>query len=316
MDTIIEMDQVFKKFGNIVALDGVTFKVAEGQVFGYLGPNGAGKTTTIRIMVGLLKPNSGLVKLLGENPYADNPKSLEVRNKVGVVLEGPGHFVYTTVYRNLVYHARIHRLNNIQERVFTFLNHFDLWERRNDLVNTLSKGMMQKLAIARSLLHDPEILVFDEPTAGLDPNAQFEIRNLIREFAKLGKTVFLSSHNLSEVQETCSHIAIINKGKIIVRDELKKLRETYAKPVVYITFPHEVTRNAEYVRQICIDIKKLSFVKNCEAESGALRVELEDFRFSSNLNEFLVKKRFPVLELRKGTYSLEELYSSLVKESG
>jgi ABC-2 type transport system ATP-binding protein len=316
MNIVIEINHLFKKFGSTVALNDVTFSVAKGQVFGYLGPNGAGKTTTIRIMVGLLKPDSGLVRLLGEDPYDDNPKSLEARNKIGVVLESPGHFFYATVYRNLVYHARIHRLGNVEERVSHLLKQFDLWERRNDLVNTLSKGMMQKLAIARSLLHDPEVLIFDEPTAGLDPNAQFEIRNLIREFAKSGKTVFLSSHNLSEVQEICSHVAIINKGSIVAWDELKKLRETYAKPVVYVTFPSEAAKNSENLRKICENIKELRFVKNCEIEGEALRVELEDFRFSYKLNEFLVKKKLPVLELRKVTYSLEDLYSSVVKKSG
>lgn len=224
--------------------------------------------------------------------------------------------VKSTVYRNLVYHAKIHRLNNIQERVSHLLKQFGLWERRNDIVSTLSKGMMQKLAIARSLLHDPDILVFDEPTAGLDPNAQFEIRNLIREFAKLGRTVFLSSHNLHEVQEICSHIAIISKGRIIACDRLEKLREAYARPIVYVTFPREVVEDLEYMRQIRTCVKGLSFVKDCEIEDGVLRVELEDFRFSSDLNEFLVKEKVPVLELRKGTYSLEELYMSLVRENG
>ncbi|MFA7398764.1 MAG: ABC transporter ATP-binding protein, partial [Candidatus Bathyarchaeia archaeon] len=227
----------------------------------------------------------------------------------------PGHFAYTTVYRNLAYHAKIQQIDNIEERVTEILKQFELWDKKDKSVNTLSKGMMQKLAIARSLLHDPDILFFDEPTSGLDPNTQMNIRNLVKELAKSGKTVLLSSHNLTEVQEICSHIAVINKGKIVVCDELRKLVEGIQdKAVMYITFSREIADDEKSLRNICRDIGDLNFVKECEVEDRMLRVALADYSLSPKLNQFMVEKNLPIVELKKKTQSIEDLYVSLVRE--
>ena len=317
MSTVLELENVTKRFGNVVALNDITFKVRRGQVFGYLGPNGAGKTTTIRIITGLLKPDEGTVRLFGKNPYSDDRESLEAKRNIGVVLEKPGCFPHVSVYGNLLYYGKIYGLKNVHERVIRLLKRFDLWRWRNLKAGALPDEAERKLAIARALLHDPELLIFDEPTSGLDSEGRLEIRRLLRKLARTGKTMFLSSNNFREVQEMCSHIAIINEGKIVACDELRKLRKKYAKPMIHVRFHPKIAGNRKQMKEICNDIRALGFVRNCMVKAdGVLHVELEDFRFSSKLNEFLVRRGLPVLEFKKRMRSLEDLYGSLVKESG
>ncbi len=204
------IDNITKSFGDKLALNNVSFKLYTKEIFGYVGPNGAGKTTTIRLMTGLLHPSNGKISIFGEDPYI----SSAVRAKIGIILDTPGLWENLTIYQNMRYYAAFFR-NDIEKEIHGSLKTVDLDIDPNQKVNTLSKGMRQRLAIARVLVHDPDFLIFDEPTANLDPNGQREIQELLQKLANLGKTIFLSSHNLPEVQRLCQRVGIINNGRLL-----------------------------------------------------------------------------------------------------
>ncbi len=216
MDTAISLRGVRKSLGGREVLRGISLEVYHGDVFGYLGPNGAGKTTTIRVLLGLLTADSGEILLLGE------PASSGARMKLGFVLESDGLFDGLTAAENLSLFARLYGVRSPEvEKVLALVG---LRGKERGRVGTFSRGMRQRLALARALLHDPEILVLDEPTAGLDPSGQMEVRELIRELATSGKTVFFSSHNLDEVERLCNRIALIHRGEIRLQGGVEELR--------------------------------------------------------------------------------------------
>lgn len=215
--TVISVKNISKSFGKIIALNNVSFDIKRGEIFGYLGPNGAGKTTTIRILLGLLKPSKGYFKILGHDGR-DLPFE-----RIGFVLESDGLFERLTAYQNLLFYGKIYRIEKVEERVLEYLEKFSLPNNRQR-VGTFSKGMKRRLALAKALLHKPEILILDEPTSGLDPLGQMEIQEMIYEISKKDNvTVLLSSHNLEEVKKICDSVSIINKGEIVFRGDLKEI---------------------------------------------------------------------------------------------
>ncbi|NOX45276.1 MAG: ABC transporter ATP-binding protein [Caldiserica bacterium] len=216
MDVAIALRGVRKALGGREILRGITLEVHRGDVFGYLGPNGAGKTTTIRVILGLLSPDSGEVSILGKRA-GPGPRS-----RVGFVLESDGLFDGLTAAENLLLFARLYGVRG--PRIDELLELVGLPGERHERVGKLSRGMRQRLALARALLHDPEILVLDEPTVGLDPSGQMELRGLVRELAAAGKTIFFSSHNLDEVERLCNRIALIHRGEIRLQGEVEALR--------------------------------------------------------------------------------------------
>ncbi len=225
MNTAIEVHNLMKEFDGYRVLDSISFNVYRGEVFGYLGPNGAGKTTTLRILLGLIKPTSGEVFVLGENPLNNS----KLRMKIGVLLEDHGLYNSLTVYENLDLYARLYGLSNSLERrrrIIELLEFIGLYERRNDKVGFLSRGMKRKLAIVRAILHHPEIVFMDEPTSNLDPKTRVLIGDLILELAhKENTTMFIISHDLNDIEKVCSSIVILVNGRIVARgsvDELKR----------------------------------------------------------------------------------------------
>jgi ABC-2 type transport system ATP-binding protein len=204
------LENVSKSFGEKLALKSISFDIFAREIFGYVGPNGAGKTTTIRLLTGLLRPNEGKVTVFGDDPYVSSSS----RAKIGVVLDAPGLWENLTVYQNMKYFSAFFK-DDAEKGIRECLKTVDLDANVNQKVYTLSKGMRQKLATARALVHDPDFLIFDEPTANLDPDAQRDIRELVLRLSKSGKTIFLSSHNLPEVQQLCGRVGIINKGTLL-----------------------------------------------------------------------------------------------------
>jgi ABC-2 type transport system ATP-binding protein len=211
----IRMIDVSHTFGEVRALDGLSMEIPTGSVFGFLGPNGAGKTTTIRLLLGLLKPSSGSIQVFGNDPNSEGDK---VRRAAGVLLDPVGLYAMLSVEDNLEFHGRIWKLSSSERRarIDELLVRFDLAGRRKDQAGKLSRGMKQKLAIARALLHNPSLLLLDEPTAGLDPEAVADLRTSILEWAReKGATVFLTTHNLGEAQRVCDRVGVIRKGRMI-----------------------------------------------------------------------------------------------------
>ena len=219
MTGAISLEGVSKKLSGRQVLRDLSFAVEPGDIFGCLGPNGAGKTTTIRIILGLLRASAGQARVLGSDPAEDS-----VRNKVGFLLEVDGLYDNLSAWDNLAYYGRLYGVRNVAPRIEAVLDGAGLTDRALDKVSAYSKGMRQRLALARALLHRPEILVLDEPTAGLDPGGQLEVRRMLLELSREeGKTIFLSSHNLDEMQRLCNRIVLIHGGQTKLYGDLEQL---------------------------------------------------------------------------------------------
>jgi len=208
---LIETENLTKKFGDLTAVDSVSLKVDDGEVFGFLGPNGAGKTTTVRMLCCLISRSGGSARI-GGYEVGDGEDSLKIRNMIGFVPDNVGLYEPLSAYRNLDVYGRLYGVPEAKrkENIQRFLKLLDLWEKRDFAAGTFSKGMKQKLAIARSLIHDPQVLFMDEPTANLDPEAAKTVRDFILELKKEKRTIFLNTHNLDEAQRICDRIAILN----------------------------------------------------------------------------------------------------------
>ncbi len=298
MDTALEFREVHKSLGGKLILRGISFSVYVGDVFGYLGPNGAGKTTTIRVLLDLLPPDGGEVRLFGR------PSDPEARRRIGFVLENDGLFDGLTAAENLVLFARLYGVS--RPKVGELLELVGLGGKEGDRVGTFSKGMRQRLALARALLHDPELLVLDEPTAGLDPTGQMEVRELIRELAGGGKTVFLSSHNLDEVERLCNRIALIHHGEIRLQGDMRELMR--GDKTGYVVEPAEPL-SPELVERLHSRME-LGFVGE---ESGTLLFEPREVGLGELVSS-LEGMGIEIEAVRRARASLEELYREIMAE--
>jgi len=224
-DVVVRTEHLTKHYGKLVAVDDLNLEVHRGEIFGFLGPNGSGKSTTMCMMLGLIAPTSGNIEIFGLNVKSN---LADILRKIGAVMESPGFYPYLSGWDNLKVFARISR-NITDNRMKEVLKLIDLADRAQDKFSGYSQGMKQRLAIACALLHDPEFIIFDEPTNGLDPAGMKEIRELLIRLGQEGKTIFLNSHLLHEVEQVCDHVAIIKKGKVIasgVPDDLIKHGDT------------------------------------------------------------------------------------------
>jgi len=220
---MIKVNNLTKEFNGVSALNGVSFQVNEGEVFAYLGPNGAGKTTTVNILATLLTPTSGKATVAGYDVTKD---AMEIRRLIGYLPEDFGLYPSLTVYGNLDFAAGLYRISKSErkERIRELLEFFGLWEKRDVLASTLSKGMKQKVGIARATINDPKILFLDEPTSGLDPGMAREVLKLILRLKEEGKTILMTTHLLARAEQVCDSIALINKGKILRTGEITDIK--------------------------------------------------------------------------------------------
>jgi ABC-2 type transport system ATP-binding protein len=222
---MIDVRNLTKKFGETTAVDNLTFSVAEGEVFGLLGPNGAGKTTTVRMLCCLISKTSGEVEI-GGYPIGSDSDSLAIRQMIGLVPDNVGLYEELTPYENLDYYGKLYECPEEvrREKIEYFLRMMELWEKRDNAISEFSKGMKQKVAISRALIHDPKLLIFDEPTANLDPESSRVVREFILKLKKEGKTIFINTHNLDEAQRICDRIGILKTKLLTVNtpEELEK----------------------------------------------------------------------------------------------
>jgi len=303
---MIEVRNLTKKFNERTVLNRITFQVKEGEIFGYLGPTGAGKTTTMRIILGLLKPTAGDALVWGQNLGGNEG----LRRRVGVLLEHDGLYERISAYENLDYYAQLYSVSNRVEKIENLLEFVALSDRKNDKVGKFSKGMKRKLALARAIIHDPDILFFDEPSAGLDPEAQKMVRDLILRLSGEERiTVFLNSHDLDEVQRICSKIAILQRGEIKAYDTIDNLRGRYTKPIVEIAF----SDNREVEKALWL-VSALDYVSDCNRHNDGITVTLAESEMSATLLSFLVKKGVKVEEIKRVSKSLEDVYLEIVRQ--
>lgn len=230
--SVIQVQDISKQFGHLVAVDHLSFEVQEGDVFGFLGQNGSGKSTTIRMLLSLIHPTSGSIELFGK-PLKDNRDA--ILEKVGAIIERPDLYPYLTAREHLKLFAKVRKKKIDQSAIQSTLEKVGLADRSNDKVQAFSLGMKQRLGIAIALVHDPSLIILDEPTNGLDPQGIADIRHLIQYLAKEeGKTIFVSSHLLSEIEQVASQILILHQGKKVVAGPTKTLLDPN-KTVVHIT---------------------------------------------------------------------------------
>ena len=307
LNSALSLSNVTKKLGARTVLKNVSFDVEHGDIFGYLGPNGAGKTTSIRILLGLLRPDSGQVRVLGRDSAVD-----ATRKHVGFVLEADGLYENLNAGDNLVYYAKLYGVTQFASRIGAVLAQVNLQDRMRDKVGTYSKGMRQRLALARAMLHNPDVLILDEPTAGVDPSGQIEVRQLVLEMAqKEGKTVLFSSHNLDEVQRICRRIALIDKGEIRLYGKLDEMQRSMGggQLMVETTVPvQEAVMN---------ELRAAPGVKAVGREDRMLTLSLEKgVTASSDIIAFLSARGVKIEQVVRKEASLEEIYTTILKESG
>ncbi len=304
----IRTDGLTRDFGAVRAVDGLSLTVPRGTLFGFLGPNGSGKTTTIRLLLGLLEPTRGRAEVLGLDTKA---RAGEVRQLAGALLEHTGLYERVSAEDNLEFYARIARMPGPRRRarVEELLRGLGLWERRREAVGTWSRGMKQRLAVARAMLHRPPLVFLDEPTAGLDPVAASELReDLSRLVAREGVTVFLTTHNLSEAEKICSLVGVVSKGRLLAvgrPDELGPSGSGQRVEVVGHGFDDGLLAL----------IGARPEVVAAERQDGRLLVDLSEGAEVAPLVGLLVRAGAQVEEVRRARASLEDAFLSLVREA-
>ena len=262
MTNILKATQLTKTFGNVKALDHCDLEIRKGEIFGYLGPSGAGKTTTIKLLTGQLHSDSGQITVLGEDPFSpDN------RQRIGIMSDMSGLYEKMTVYENLDIFADIYGIRDKKDTIRKTLMAVDLLDSAKKKVEKLSRGMKQRLVFARTILHSPDLLFLDEPTANLDPATADEIRELIRDLNRSGATIFLTTHNMEEADELCHRIALLNKGHIVESGSPEELKLKYAGKKVVITTGKKRTE---------VPLEKNCIIKALEQAEDLLMIHSEE----------------------------------------
>ena len=308
MCPVIEINELKRTFGDQKAVDGLTFVVEQGEVFGLLGPNGAGKTTTVRLLNGILPPSAGMVRVFGLDPTIDGAA---IRKRTGVLTETPALYERLSARENLEFFATLQALPPLEmdRRVKEMLDFFALSSRAGDKVETFSKGMKQRLALARALVHQPPLLFLDEPTSGLDPEAAQQVDDLIANLGQTdGQTVILATHNLLEAQRLCDRVAIMNHGKLLALGSLHELSRKLW-PVTWVDFVFHV----KPVNHLADKLTTLRGVIQIQADAdrSALSVQVENTDVIPEVVRCLVEQNASILRVNPRDYTLDDIYFTL-----
>jgi len=305
---MIETENLTRKFGSLTAVDNLTLRVDKGEVFGLLGPNGAGKTTTVRMFCCLISKTSGRARI-GDYEIGTEENALKIRKIIGLVPDNVGLYESLTAYENLDYYGTLYRRTDSQRKESNeyFLKLLGLWEKRDVLAGSFSKGMKQKLAIARALVHNPEIIFMDEPTANLDPEAAKTVREFILDLKNEKKTIFLNTHNLDEAQRICDRIGILNTRLMAVGTPEELERSVHGRKTVI---------QLRQVNEVILDSLKRLEVKNLVREGNKLTVDVVNPEEENpNMINAIVTAGGRIETVTVTSSSLEEAYLKLVKEN-
>jgi len=310
-EVVIEIKELTKRYKNgVMALQNLNLKIEEGDCVGYLGPNGAGKTTTIKILTNLIRPTSGNACVCGIDV---NKRPKEALHCIGALVEVPGIYEYLTPHELLTYLGKVRRMSklNLNRRIKEVLGMVGIavWEHKK--VGSFSTGMQRRLLIAQALLHNPQILIMDEPVLGLDPKGIKDIRDIIRQLCCENKTVFLSSHLLHEVSEICAKVVLLDKGKVVsfdTVDNLRRISKTYTINAELLTPPTK--------KQIA-EIRSIKLTKDIDIIKGHLRIGFDGERdTSSQILTTLISLGLELVSYQPQSRSLEDIYISIIGEEG
>jgi ABC-2 type transport system ATP-binding protein len=299
----IVIQKLSKLFDTVQAVENLSVKIQTGEIFGLLGPNGAGKTTTIRMLSALIAPTSGTAWVAG---YQVGIQNQDIRQNVGILTETPGMYDQLSAERNLSFFAEMYEVENIPAQVERYLRMLGLWERRFEPVGTFSKGMRQKLAIARALLHEPKVLFLDEPTSGLDPEAARLVRQFIAELREAGRTIVLCTHNLDEADRLCDRIAVF-KGTLLALDTPTALRrKLFGRTVVF----HLTNMQPQFAQAV----EQFDFVQSAKTVDNKLVIGLDDPEVHNpEVVRALVEEGADIQFVGEVRQRLEDVYLKLVK---
>ncbi len=302
----IRTDNLNRSFGGLKAVDGLSLEVLPGIVFGFIGPNGSGKTTTIRLLLGLLDPDGGKAEVLG---FDTQKQSDQIRARCGALLEYNGLYERLSAAENLDYYGRIWHMSKSEREARTrqLLTPLELYDLRKEPIGRWSRGMKQKLAVARTLMHRPKLVFLDEPTAGLDPVASAALREDLESLAQReGVTIFLTTHNLADAEKLCDQVGVINHGQLLAVGSPEELRSRTSAPRLYLTgkFPPEAIEQ----------VKANPLVRKMDKHNSRLVLDLTDLSRSYEIVSQLVQAEAQIDEVRKEKADLEEVFLSLVEE--
>jgi ABC-2 type transport system ATP-binding protein len=304
---MIETENLTRKFGELTAVDNVTLKVNKGEVFGFLGPNGAGKTTTVRMLCCLISKTSGKARL-GDFDVDREEDRLKIRKIVGYLSGDVGLYENLSAYKNLDFYGKLYEVPSVEreENIKRLLQLLGIWERKDDCVAGFSKGMKQKLAIARALIHEPQLLFLDEPTANLDPEAAKTVRDFILELKKEKRTIFMNTHNLAEAERVCDRIAVL-KTKLIRVGSPEDLERS-------ISSRRTVVQLESIVDSVLVAVKKLGTVKNVSMSENKLILDMDDpEKDNPQLVRAIVAAGGNIQYVTELRSTLEDVYLKLVR---
>ena len=287
------------------AVQNLTLEVDKGEVFGFLGPNGAGKTTTVRMLTALIRPSTGQAQIAG---YELGKQDTEIRRNVGILTESPGMYERLSAEKNLTIIANLYDVPDVVQAVNKYLSMLGLWERRYDAVGSFSKGMRQKLAVARALIHEPQILFLDEPTTGLDPEAAKTVRDFIEELKTQGRTIFMTTHNLDEAERLCDRVGIFRQQLLAVDTPANLRKQLFGRKVVL----HLREVNPIWAEEI----SRLDGISHIEIVENKMVVSMQDPEQSNpTIIQYLVGVGAQILFVGELRHSLEQIYLEMVKTS-
>lgn len=301
---MIEVNQLSKRYGNFLAVDSISFEAQPGEIVGLLGPNGAGKTTTMRMLTGFMPPTSGTAKIAGFDIFED---SLEVRSRVGYLPERVPIYPDMTVQGYVSFWAQLRGIRNSRKRVDAVLETVNLYERRKTLVRNLSKGMRQRLGLAQALVHEPQVVILDEPTIGIDPQQVIEVRESVHALGEK-HTVLFSTHILSEAEQVCDRVVIINRGKIVAQGTPATLRKQL-QPGAYI-YVQIGGANAATAQKLLGDLRG---VDKIEPQGDGFTVRTKpntDLR--GDISQRVIQAGYTLLEMRPVAMTLEDIFLDIV----
>lgn len=311
IDYAVQTNELTRDFGSVRAVDHLTLKIPRGMVFGFLGPNGSGKTTTIRMLLGLLEPTSGSAKVLG---YDVVEEAAEVRARAGALMEYDGLYQRLTAEDNLEFYGRIYNMprERRKARVRELLQHLGLWERRREMVRDWSRGMRQKLAVARALLHQPPLVLLDEPTSGLDPVAAAALREDLKSLAASeGMTIFLNTHNLVEAEKLCQQVGVIHEGTLLQSGSVESLRNGSKSKLEILG--RNFTKGIRAALRAFPDVERVEQ----EDQNGLEHLLIEFARpvDSAPLIQTIVSAGGEIEEVQRSQSSLEDVFLALVSDT-